>query len=162
MMLPRVNRKKEKTVRPLKPHELEAVRKGRWGSAQTMIDRLLATIEVGRTVERVVEIEAKPLPAGNPEGAFEGREKVLVIVNADGWIEVYAERWIDVKTLELWPEQNADDAVPKLANCYKELHWPYKLRATGYPKFSVRPGEVLPTREELIDALTELLDTKTT
>ena len=52
MMLPRVNRKTTKPVRPLKPHELTALRKSRKGVRPDLIDRLLLTLDQGMALEK--------------------------------------------------------------------------------------------------------------
>ena len=64
-------------------------------------------------------------------------EPVLVVLNADGYVEVYAERHIDVHiatrpdTTSAEGEQLADEYMELcLPTRYREIYWPINLRAT--------------------------------
>jgi hypothetical protein len=84
-----------------------------------------------------------PLPAVSasvplPRPAPRERVKVLVMLRADGWVEVYGEKNLDVHIVQRL-NAGAEDAA--LANnidrfhertmprAYRALHWPGKLRA---------------------------------
>lgn len=64
--------------------------------------------------------------------AFDGTERVLVIVRCDGYVEVYSEPWVSVRLLE---EQVADDEadIERRSGSFKDLYLPVNLKATGLP-----------------------------
>lgn len=68
------------------------------------------------------------------------REGVFVVLHSDGWVEVFAEKHVDVAIVN---RLHATDVSPEFATdldqytglsaprCYRKLYWPNKLRATG-------------------------------
>ncbi|MCO6044143.1 hypothetical protein NG895_09505 [Aeoliella sp. ICT_H6.2] len=83
------------------------------------------------------------------------RHSVLVLIHADGWIEVFAERHVDVR-IEMVPytgtvsgEVLAEEYLDlTLSPRYRELHLPINCRAAD--KFRVvRPSDLLRREHEL-------------
>jgi hypothetical protein len=116
--------------RPITPVEMEAIRKSA-RKLSSMERRAFATIDslLGELARK-----SEPLKESG-ESDFDGREKVLVVVAWDGWTEVYAEHWMDVKVVEQWPWEDDELAIPET---YQRLHYPGKLRATAYAKLTRR------------------------
>jgi len=76
------------------------------------------------------------------------REPVLVVLNADGYVEVYAERHIDVHiatrpdTTSPEGEQLADEYMELcLPPRYREVYWPRNLRASEMVR-TVTPEDI--------------------
>lgn len=83
------------------------------------------------------------------------REKVLIVMYSDGWIEVYADKNVDAhiaQRLHITNPKNATNAdeylESTLPRCYRELYWPIKLRASGQCK-KVTPEQALNTHLEM-------------
>lgn len=134
---PKGDRKTTRRVALVTAAQLDALERS---GANEMTRRLAATIrQAWRERDEAIgslEIERaewaaanrKPDTTGAAE-AFEGREKVLVIVEPDGFVSVFAENWIDCKLLEVKPWDNLEEA--KMPDCYRSLFLPGKLRASG-------------------------------
>lgn len=69
--------------------------------------------------------------------AYDSREKVLVVVYPDGFVEVYAESWVDVRVVCLKAWELDSEFESGLPECYKDLLYPVKLRRTG--NTAIRP-----------------------
>lgn len=63
------------------------------------------------------------------------REKVLVVVDPLGYLEVFAESQVDVRVISLTPLDEGDQWLRRLPQCYRELHYPGKIKANGMPWF---------------------------
>jgi hypothetical protein len=66
------------------------------------------------------------------------RSKVLIVLYSDGWVEAYAEKYVDVhivQRLHITNPANANLADEYLEStiprCYRDLFWPIKRRAMG-------------------------------
>jgi hypothetical protein len=119
-------------VRPLTTTEIEAIRRGK--RLSSLERRALATID---NLQAQLAAAKYAPGSGNGETAFAGREKVLAVVAWDGFIEVYAEPWCDVKVVECWPWDDEDEL--RLPACYEGLYYPGKLRATALARLRQTP-----------------------
>jgi hypothetical protein len=72
--------------------------------------------------------------------ACKERVKVLVVLHANGWAEVYADDHVDVRVVNRLFVENEDAMLANTIDAYMEgtmprtyrnLYWPRKLRATG-------------------------------
>ena len=93
-------------------------------------------------------------PAAKPRRP---REKVLVVLHADGFVEAYAERHVDVHIVN---RLQVEDERGELATAvdeymeatlprkYRGLNWPNKLRAIGNMK-TITPETALDTLYQL-------------
>ncbi len=68
------------------------------------------------------------------------RQKVLVVLHADGFVEVFGERHVDVHIVNRLHVEDEDASQANLLDayhegtmpwCYRQLYWPNKLRAVG-------------------------------
>ena len=65
------------------------------------------------------------------------REKVLVVLHADGYVEVFAGRHVDVRIAQLLDVHLDDEPLAEeylevsVPACYRDLYWPSRLRAMG-------------------------------
>ncbi|MCO6047951.1 hypothetical protein NG895_28950 [Aeoliella sp. ICT_H6.2] len=90
------------------------------------------------------------------------RQAVLVLAHADGWLEAFAERNIDVLIVmvpttgtvagEVVAEEFLDQTLPLR---YRDLHWPIKRRAADKLRI-VRPSDLVRRQHDL--ALLQGLD----
>ena len=88
--------------------------------------------------ETPVQVPVVLPPAPSKRTPPPRREKVLVVLHSDGWVEVYAERHIDVKVVQKLHtidesaematllDEYIETTIPK---CYRDLYVPVKLRA---------------------------------
>jgi len=112
--------------------------------------RLLETINVLRNENADLQLRLETAAApektledvDSAEEAFAGREKVLIVIHGDGYVQAYAERWIDVKFVELWPWEDEDEvAIPEP---FRAIHTPSKARMSGQPRL-IRPAGLAET-----------------
>ena len=65
------------------------------------------------------------------------REKVLVVLHADGYVEVFARPHVDVRIAQLLDVHLDDEPLAEeylevsVPACYRDLFWPCRLRAKG-------------------------------
>ena len=65
------------------------------------------------------------------------REKVLVVLHGDGYVEVFARPHVDVRVAQLLDVHVDDEPAAEeylevsLPACYRDLFWPCRLRAKG-------------------------------
>ncbi len=123
---------------------LASIEKTDYGKHNGLIQRLCRSLRAARSAlldlqNAANESEQRSAGGAGEEKAYDGREKVLVLLHPDGWCEVYGEKWLDVKLIELRCDDDPEQRVNKLADEYRRLAWPGKLRAMGYPKFIERP-----------------------
>ena len=77
-------------------------------------------------------------PQNKPISPPPRREQVLIVAHADGWIECFAERHIDVRIVimpdvntpesEILAEQYIESSIPEV---YRKIYWPGNLRSAG-------------------------------
>jgi hypothetical protein len=128
--------------KPLTDTELRAVENKRKVGLE---GRLLETINVLRNENANLQLRLKSAAAPTPtleetksaENAFETREKVLIVIHGDGYVQAYAERWIDVRFVELWPWEDEEDL--ELPETFAAIHFPSKVRNSGMPRLT-RPA----------------------
>lgn len=93
-------------------------------------DEAVGSLELERAEwERLAKLKAEEAERG--ERAFEGREKVLVVVRYDGFVEAYAESWLDVRVICEAVLDEEEDLERKMPGCYRDLYVPGFLRSTG-------------------------------
>lgn len=121
-----------KRRRTVTPKQLKAIRLSAFGQKET-VALLLDTIEelwrreadsATKEPEQQVEIE-------KAEHDFDSQEKVLCVLDFRGQLEVYAEKWVSVKVLELTPWEEKEEAIERLAARYFGPYWTEKLRERG-------------------------------
>lgn len=121
-------------TRPLTAQELEAVK--RRPKLTSMERRLLRTLECA-----ISQLAAVKPVEKDPEAqrtAYDPREKILVVVQWDGFTEVYAEEYVDVKVVECWPWEDPEELM--MPAVYNGLYYPGKLRGTALAKMCKSPG----------------------
>lgn len=157
----------EALPKPFDARSVEALRRQSFKSADGIIKRLIATYDVQQKriedLEHELELAREPKRETNTEAgerAFEHREKVLVVVDWDGYVEVYAEAWCSVKVVALLPgeekdavidgtpnPQNPQQSIGGLPEKWKELFYPVNLRAEIMPHFVIPPNEITSFRQ---------------
>ncbi len=136
-------------ARPLTDREIGSLDNKR---GKSMLERrLLVTLRAalqevadlhGRISQRETETLTEPETVA-AENAFAHREKVLVVIHGDGFVEAFAERWVDVKIVSLWPWQDLDDPTMtdlELKEIWQRLHYPVKSRDWCMPRMARLPG----------------------
>lgn len=63
------------------------------------------------------------------------REKVLVVIDPLGFTEVFAEAQVDCRVISLTPLDEGEQWLRRLPQCYRDLHYPGKVKANGMPWF---------------------------
>lgn len=161
-----------RTEEPLKVERLplasvQAIRNTYSGAGAGLARRLAETALC--LAFELAEMKSKqrkePLDVERSESAFESREKVLVVVEYDGMIEVFAQPWVDVKAVELepWDDPTFIEGLPPQ---YAELHYANKCRTTAIAKMRKLPefNEILSRyaiheeRIETIQRVRELIE----
>jgi len=71
--------------------------------------------------------------------AFDSREKVLVVVHYDGYIQVYAKKWVDVRCVELRAWDDEEGKMSRLPLYYRDVYWPVNLRETAQVQWIEKP-----------------------
>lgn len=66
-----------------------------------------------------------------------GRAKVVVVLHADGYCEVFADGWTDATILTPQPWQSLDDIVPVHL---ERIAMPQNMIANATPNFVARPS----------------------
>jgi hypothetical protein len=102
--------------------------------------------------------DTNPIPldgASLPLVVTPTRQKCLVVLHADGWVEVYGERSLSVKIVQRIAVSAAEDADTAdqlidlaLPRGWRNLYWPMKLRAAQ--------GVDRVTAQRKLDALMDL------
>jgi hypothetical protein len=107
------------------------------------------------------EITRDTRPIAPPRPPQPERVKVLVMLHSDAWVEVYADKRVDVRIVQrLYVEDDAsvnlvDEHLERsLPEVYRRLYWPVKLRAAALVR-RVTPETALSTLIDLdiIEAL---------
>ena len=77
------------------------------------------------------------------------RETVLVVVNGDGWVQVYGQKHVDVRiviapyTTTPEGERLAEEYVElTLSQRYRDLYWPGMIRAADMVRV-IRPSDIV-------------------
>lgn len=93
------------------------------------------------------------------------RERALVVIHPDGFVEVYGSKYgLDVHIVQVNPLENEGEWEKKLPLCYRDLAMPGKVK--GYAMLDVRPqltDEALVNlllydqRRELMEAMERIL-----
>lgn len=74
----------------------------------------------------------------------ENREKVLIVVDPLGYIEVFGESTVDARVVCVKPWDTFDDWLRQVPLCYRDLFYPGKVRANGLPAIRAEvSGEAL-------------------
>lgn len=128
---------------------------------------LVATAEAA-VVERerlATDLQAIHANLDQLEFARPDREKVLVTIQADGWVEVYAGKWVDVRVAHFpaivhrCNENLAEEIVEaQLPAVYRDLFLPGNIQNTGSYKFCPTLQELVEWQqlEQALDALENL------
>jgi hypothetical protein len=84
------------------------------------------------------------------------RERVLVVLRSNGWVEVYARRTVDVRVvnrIHATGDSETAHALDRLVElqlpkCYRRLYFPVRLRGAGQVR-KVTPEQALATLHDL-------------
>ena len=117
------------------------------GKPQPLVERLCHTLQQAWNELDVLRAEAED--AGRRIEAVysqerQGREKVLVVIEPDAFVQVFGESTVDARVQSLSPLDEGEAWLASLPQAYRELFLPGKVRATGM--CAVRPevtGEVI-------------------
>lgn len=94
-------------------------------------DEAIGTLEIERA-ELIADEQHRKVDVAKAAAAFAGREKVLVVIRVDGFVECFAEAWIDLCVIEERLSDETDsDLERRMPHCYRELYLPGKLRKQG-------------------------------
>jgi hypothetical protein len=132
--------------RPVNEKQLSAFLSSKGGQHE-FVRRLAETLRQAWC--RIAELEGEP-PKENlqEERDWQTCERVLVVSEADGTVEIFGEPWIALKHLEVAPWQDRDDEVWNLGAEWRRLDESPKSKVLIVPQI----------RSELTDrALVELM-----
>ncbi|MEN1680313.1 MAG: hypothetical protein AAGJ46_12035 [Planctomycetota bacterium] len=142
---------------------LRSVAKSNYGKPTGLIRRVVATAlaamadaEEARAELAQHQAELQVLERARPD-----RERLLVVVEPDGWFEVFGEKWHDVRVVHV-PKvsdanrQHCEDLMTEaLPMVYRDLWLPGNVIATGTPKLcpSILELKYSTLAMDLMDAL---------
>ena len=141
-------------MRTLRPDELDALERGKFGKSTALIKMLVLTAKTAikrelELEERIQEIEAKQddLALARPDA-----ERQVVAIYGDGYVEIYGEKWHRPKIVHI-PNVGQKDELYWMEAVMESLPLPYQEL--------MLPGKILgrgnasgcPTRDTLGDAI---------
>ncbi len=128
----KAHKAKPQRIAPITEKTLEAILKSRGNDA--IVVRLAAALRDAWYAAGMLKDEpTEAVDVDRAEQAFNAQEKVIAVLHGDGYCEVYAEKWITVKLIEMRPGDDEDERVGKLGQWAKDLFFPRNMRANGMP-----------------------------
>lgn len=136
---------------PLSDKALEAIEKGNQkGPSAGTIQRLVVNLRQTRRENEDLQFEVESLRAEKQHAesiakmdAENGRRRVLVFVDYDGYVTIHADKAISIKVIERlpWDDDETEQALADRSH-WQEIWWPSAPRATALPHYISGPNKL--------------------
>mgnify|MGYP001587874978 CR=1 FL=1 len=107
---------------------------GRKGPTANVVRRLVEDLQAARW--RVVELEAEN------EQLRAVRQRALIVVETDGYGQVYADEGVSVKVLTMLPWQDSHELMLDDKSHWSEIWYPGFVRTTFRPHYLAEPNGI--------------------